>query len=169
MARPKTKIELLDLSRQNFDKLFDFILVIDKDEQNRDFPPGTMNRNIRDILMHLHHWHLMFLDWYKTGMSDQKPEMPAKGFTWKTTPELNKWIWEKYRQTSLVRAKESLKSSFKQVRKIIESHTDEELFEKRRYNWTGSSSLSTYIRANTSSHYNWAYKLIKKAKSVKDT
>ena len=161
MARPKTKKELLDLSKQNYDKLFDIILVMDKDEQNRDFPPGTMNRNIKDVLMHLHHWHLMFLDWYKTGMSDQKPEMPAKGFTWKTTPELNKCIWEKYRKTSLVRAKDCLKSSFKQVRKIIESHSDEELFEKKRYKWTGSTSLGAYLVSATSSHYDWALKLIK--------
>ena len=162
MARPKTKKELLDMSKQNFDKLFDFILVMDKDEQNRDFPPVTMNRNIKDVLMHLHHWHLMFLDWYKTGMSGQKPEMPAKGFTWKTTPELNKRIWEKYKQTSLDNAKECLKSSFKEVRKIIESHSDEELFEKKRYNWTGSTSLGSYLVSATSSHYDWALKLIKK-------
>lgn len=164
MARPKTKLELLDQGRHNYDKLFDFILGMDMGEQNRDFPPGTMNRNIRDVLMHIHHWHLMILDWYKTGMSGQKPEMPAKGYTWKTTPELNKWIWEKYRQTSLDKAKESLESSFQQVRKMIESHSDEELFERKRYKWTGSTSFGAYLVSATSSHYDWALKLIKKAK-----
>jgi len=131
MARPKTKSELLFLSKQNFDKLFSFIESLAAAEQIKEFPPGTMNRNISDVLMHLHHWHLMMLEWYKTGMSGAKPEMPAKGYTWKTTPELNKWIWEKYSQTDLDKAKESVKSSFKQVRSVIESHSDEELFEKQ--------------------------------------
>lgn len=164
MARPKTKLELLDLSKHNYDKLIDFILAMDIDEQNRDFPPGTMNRNIRDVLMHVHRWHLMMMEWHRIGMSGKKPEMPAKGYTWKTTPDLNKWIWEKYSKTSLDTAKESLKSSFEKVRKIIESHSDEELFEKKRYKWTGTTSLGAYLVSATSSHYDWALKLIKKAK-----
>lgn len=164
MPRPKTKKELLELSKLNYDKLMDFIEAMDINEQKTEFPPGTMNRNIRDILMHLHHWHLMMLDWHKTGMAGKQPEMPAKGYTWKTTSELNRWIWKKYCNTSLNKAKESLASSFQQVRKIIQSHSDKELFEKKKYKWTGSTSLGSYLVSSTSSHYDWALKLIKKAK-----
>ncbi|MFZ1750846.1 MAG: ClbS/DfsB family four-helix bundle protein [Saprospiraceae bacterium] len=164
MARPKNKEELLHLSKQNFDKLINAIEAMDKDEQEMEFPSGTMNRNIRDVLMHLHHWHLLMMEWYSTGMAGEKPAMPAKGYTWKTTPELNKWIWEKYRQTSLGEAKKSVKESFQQVRQLIEKHSDEELFEKKRYKWTGTTSLGSYLVSATSSHYDWAFKLIKKAK-----
>ncbi len=164
MARPKTKSELLNLSEQSFNKLIDFIENMDVEEQHKEFPHGTMNRNIRDVLMHLHHWHLLTLHWYETGMAGAKPEMPAKGYTWKTTPNLNKWIWEKYKQTSLDKAKENFKSSFKQIRQIIENHSDEELFEKKRYKWTGTTSLGSYLVSATSSHYNWALNLIRKAK-----
>ncbi len=163
MARPQTKSELLYLGQQNFDKLIEYIEDLDIDEQIKEFPPGTMNRNIGHVLMHLHHWHLMMLEWYETGMAGAKPEMPAKGYSWKTTPELNKWIWEKYKQTSLEKAKESFKSSFQQVREIIESHSDEELFEKKRYKWTGTTSLGSYLVSATSSHYDWALNLIRKA------
>ena len=163
MARPKTKLELLNLSELNFNKLVYFIDKLDVDAQNKEFPPGTMNRNIKDVLMHLHHWHLLMLDWYKTGMAGAKPEMPAKGFTWKTTPELNKWIWEKYKQTSLEKAKECIRSSFHQLRGLIISHSDEELFHKKRYKWTGTTSLGSYFVSATSSHYDWALNLIRKA------
>ena len=74
-------------------------------EQRKDFPPGSLNRNIRDVLCHLHHWHLVMMEWYNIGMSGSKPEMPAKGYTWKTVPELNKWIWDYYGNTSLEKAK----------------------------------------------------------------
>ena len=163
MARPKTKSELLHMSQGNFKKLNDFINQKSKEDQLKDFPKGTMNRNIRDVLAHLHHWHLMMLEWYKVGMNGEKPEMPAKGYTWKTTPELNKWIWEKYQDEALEKIKQLLNKSFQDIQKIIEEHSDQELFEKKKYKWTGSTSLGAYLISATSSHYDWAYKLIKKA------
>tara|TARA_R100000005_G_C4885969_1_gene135220 strand:+ start:47 stop:544 length:498 start_codon:yes stop_codon:yes gene_type:complete len=162
MPRPKTKTELLNLSQQNFKKLFDFIDAFDAAEQNSEFPEGTMNRNIRDVLAHLHHWHLMMLEWYEVGMAGNKPEMPAKGYTWKTLPALNLVIWEKYNQTTLEEAKNLVQKSHGQLLKVIESHSNEELFEKMRYKWTGSTSLGAYLISCTSSHYDWALKLIKK-------
>lgn len=165
MARPKTKSELLDLSKVNFEKLHDFIERMDMNNQNRDFYPGPMNRNIRDVLMHLHHWHFMFKEWYTVGMRGVKPDIPAPGYTWKTTPELNLWILEKYKDKSLIDAKKYLKNSHHEVRDIIEFHSNEELFEKKRYKWTGTTSLGDYLVSATSSHYDWGFKLIKREKS----
>lgn len=105
MARPKSKSELLKLSKENFNKLFEFIQDLSEEEQNKDFPDGTMNRNIRDVLMYLHHWHLMMMGWYEVGMAGEKPDMPANGYTWKTVPALNKWICEHYQKTDLGEAK----------------------------------------------------------------
>ncbi|MFK7932098.1 MAG: ClbS/DfsB family four-helix bundle protein [Saprospiraceae bacterium] len=162
MARPKTKSELLSLSQSNYEKLIQWIEKYDLTEQQMDFSGSTMNRNIRDVLAHLHHWHLMFLEWYKIGMQGQKPAMPAEGYTWKTVPQLNRWIWEQYRDVDLVVVKKMLQESYTEVQKIIERHTDEELFTKKRYKWTGSTSLGAYLVSATSSHYDWAWKLIKK-------
>lgn len=164
MARPTNKTELLDLSKKNFESLMEFIENLSQEEQKKDFPKGTMNRNIQDVLMHLHHWHLMMSEWYGIGMKGNQPEMPAPGYSWKTTPELNKWIWEKYKDTSVKDAKDNFKSSYKQIRKLIEKHSNEELFEKKKYKWTGTTSLGAYFVSATSSHYDWAIKLIKKAK-----
>lgn len=76
MGRPKNKQELLDLGQANFEKLNAFIEYMEMDEQLNAFPLGTMNRNISDVLMHLHHWHLMMMDWHKVGMTGVKPDMP---------------------------------------------------------------------------------------------
>jgi hypothetical protein len=164
MPRPKTKDELLELSQKNFSKLNELVDSYSLEEQNAEFPAGTMNRNIRDVLAHLHHWHLMMLEWYEIGMKGEKPEMPAKGYTWKTVPELNRKIWEKYRNVELKKVREDLNQSYQQLQKVIEQHSNEELFEKKRYKWTGTTSLGSYLISATSSHYDWAYKLIKKAK-----
>lgn len=79
MARPKNKEELLTQSEENFNKIFDLIRAMP--DENIGFSGTTMNRNIRDIFMHLHHWHLMMLNWYNIGMKGNKPTMPAKGYT----------------------------------------------------------------------------------------
>jgi len=163
MARPKSKQELISLSNNNFKKLKE--LVIHSSDTNKElvFPEGMMNRNVRDVLAHLHHWHLMMLEWYQVGMSGEQPSMPAKGYTWKTTPALNRQIWKDYQTVTLENIQQELNDSFENIQHIMHQHSDEELFEKKRYSWTGSTSLGSYLVSVSSSHYDWAFKLIKKA------
>ncbi len=162
MPRPKTKEELKQQSSENYFRLVDYIDSLSPKEQNVIFPAGYLNQDISDVLCHLHHWHLMMIKWYHTGMNGDKPDMPAKGHTWKTLPDLNREIWEKYNKTPLKEAQSMLHSSFADLQFIIDKHTDDELFEKKRYHWTGSTSLGAYLISATSSHYDWALKLIKK-------
>lgn len=163
MTRPTNKEQLLHLSQQNYSNLIDFIHSLPETDKNSAFPEGTMNRNIRDVLAHLYHWHLMLLDWYAVGMSGQKPDMPAKGYTWTMTPALNKWIWTRYQQTNLSDIQQLLHESHRKIQQIIEAHSNEQLFEKKKYKWTGTTSLGAYLVSASSSHYDWALKLIKKA------
>ena len=164
MPRPTTKAELLELSHANFQKLFTFIDGLSDEEQHATFPEGTMNRNVRDVLAHLHAWHELFFTWYQVGLAGQKPAMPAEGYTWKMTSQLNREIWKKCQAIPLAEIRHSLTASHAKVQAVIEAHTQIELFEKKRYSWTGSTSLGAYLISSTSSHYDWAYKLIKKAK-----
>ena len=163
MARPKSKTELLQQCDEFFEKLMVQIGKIDRTVQLKEFPPGTLNRNIRDVLMHLYHWHIMMYEWYAIGMSGKNPKMPAEGYTWKTLPDLNRKILLMYQDIDLEDAKQKLSISHRKIRGLIENHTDEELFEKKRYHWTGSTSLGAYLISSTSSHYAWAMKLIRKA------
>ena len=162
MPKPKNKEELLIASQGNFERLMALINAIPTEERQAEFPEGTLNRNIRDVLAHLHHWHLMQLNWYEVGMQGQKPDMPAKGYGWKDTPQLNRQIWEDYQNTSLGDVQKMLHTSYQQLQSVIQRHSNEELFEKKRYAWTGSTSLGAYLIANTSSHYDWGYRLIRK-------
>lgn len=162
MPRPKTKQELIALSNSNYEKLISFITALSEEKRNTEFPAQFLNRNIRDVLAHLHHWHLLMLSWYEKGLEGEKPEMPSPGHTWRTVPELNIEINTKYKNVPLKEVKDLLNASFKKVQKIIKKHTNNELFEKKKYKWTGSTSMGSYIVSATSSHYEWALKLIKK-------
>lgn len=166
MSRPKSKDELLALSAANFERLNNYIDSLTPIAQAADFPPGTMNRNIRDVLAHLSHWHDMMLEWYAVGIAGKKPDMPAKGYTWKTTPQLNRKIWEQYCADELEAVRKRFNASHRKVHGLIDKHSDEELFQKKRYPWTGSTSLGAYLISATSSHYDWALKLIRKAQKA---
>ncbi len=163
MARPKSKEELLLASETNMQKLWDFINNLPEKKRTSDFPEGTLNRNIRDVLAHLHHWHLLVFQWYEIGMKGEKPSIPAEGYTWRTTPELNRSIREQYATISFEESKKLLGESHQKITDMIRSHTNDELFERKRYKWTGTNALGAYFVSATSSHYDWALKLIKKA------
>ena len=162
MPKPTSKITLLEASQENYAKLFNYIGNLSEDQLVAEFREGTMNRNIRDVLGHLHFWHELMITWHMQGMKGIRPEMPAKGYTWKMTPQLNKHIWEKCQLLSYPEIFRLLQESYEKVQAIIKSHSDIELFEKKRYPWTGSTSLGAYLISNTSSHYHWALQLIKK-------
>ncbi len=148
----------------NFEKLQSLVDSLTDEQLHGAFNFEHRDRNVRDTLVHLHEWHLMFMRWHEVGMRGEKPDIPAKGYTWKTLPDLNKAIWQAYQDTPFDKAQELLKASFQQVRALIEQYSDEALFEKKRYPWTGSTSLGSYFVSATSSHYDWALKQIRKHK-----
>ena len=160
MARPKSKRDLLVLSKTNFTKLKDY--VDSMPDTYAELPNGYLNRNVRDVLAHLHHWHIMMLDWYDVGMSGGVPAMLAEGYTWRTVPDRNRVIWSQYTSYSLGEIRDLLELSYMKIRSVIQQHSDDDLFTKKKYKWTGSTSLGAYLISATSSHYDWAIKLIKK-------
>ncbi|MEM9646928.1 MAG: ClbS/DfsB family four-helix bundle protein [Bacteroidota bacterium] len=167
MPRPKTKAELLSQSTENLDKLNGFINSLSEEEQLRDFAIPTMNRNVRDVLAHLHHWHLMFLGWYTDGMAGGTPAIPAEGYNWRTLPDLNREIWKKYQENSLDSVKKMFSNTHVEVTNLVQKHSQEELFKRKKYPWTGNNAMAAYIIGVLSSHYVWALKLIKKGKKQK--
>ena len=158
MARPTDKQQLLALSEQNFTKMLCLIDSFPPEAMEQEFPFEDRDRNIRDVLVHLYEWHLMMLGWYRCGMAGEKPLMPAAGYTWRTLPELNQVIWQKYQDMSLSVARNKLEESHHQLQSMMAGHSAEELFTKKYYQWTGSTSLGAYFISATSSHYDWALK-----------
>ncbi len=123
---------------------------------------GTQDKNPRDLLMHLHCWHQLIIKFHNDNMSGKPTPFLPEGYTWRTTPEMNHDFWEEYQAIPLAEAIKLVTQSHKQVMKLIESHTNEELFTKNHYKWTGTSTLGSYFASATSSHYDWAIKLMKK-------
>ena len=74
---------------------------------------------------------------------------------------MNVGFWKKHQSTSLEEAKAKLKESHKKVMTLIETLSNDELFAKDSFNWTGNTTLGSYCVSVTASHYDWAMKKIK--------
>jgi hypothetical protein len=170
MPRPATKTALLTAANERFDKMRKLIGDLTAAEQNAPFDFGDnigkeshweRDNNLRDVLIHLYEWHMLLLNWVTANQNgENKPFLPAP-YNWKTYPEMNAELWKKHQSTPYERSREMLKDSHDKAVALIEGFSDEELFEKKHFAWTGTTSLGSYCVSVTSSHYDWAMKKIK--------
>lgn len=171
MARATTKADLVTSANGQFEKMWKLIDTMSDEQQNSTFGKEmatagkeahwSRDKNLRDILVHLYEWHLLLLNWIKVNSSgEHKPFLPEP-YNWKTYPTMNVEFWKKHQSTPLTEAKAKLKESHKDVMALIETLSNEQLFAKGVFDWTGTSTLGAYCVSATASHYDWAIKKIK--------
>jgi hypothetical protein len=159
MPRARTKSELLMMGKESSQRLLKYFCDT----------PALANKVIfddrtgTDILAHIVAWHKLFLIWYAEGMSGKNVAIPAVGYTFKTTPALNELLYQQYKDMSFAMVESQFLSTYREIMTIIESHTDADLVKKKFYKWTGTTNLASYLASTTSSHYQWAIALLRKA------
>ncbi len=164
MARPTTQTQLLEQSEANYNKLLELINSMTTEEQEKTFAFEDRDRNIRDVLVHLYEWHQLLIGWVKSNQSGITTSFLPEPYNWKTYPQMNMELWQKHQDTSYSKSIELIKKSHWDVMLLIKQYSDEELFTKKYFSWTGTTSLGSYCVSATSSHYDWAIKKIKKHK-----
>lgn len=152
----KLNLLISNLTQKELATPFDF----SKDEKKKE-AHWSRDKNLRDILIHFYEWHQLILNWvYSNRSGEKKPFLPHP-YNWKTYGDMNVEFWKKHQQTSLEEATKMFYHSHEQVIALAKTFTNEELFSKGIYEWTGSSTLSSYFVSATSSHYDWAMKKLK--------
>ena len=163
MPRPTTKSDLIQAANEQFAKLWTLIGEMSDEEKRADIVPNERDKNVRDILVHLYEWHCLLLNWIRSNTNgNPAPFLPAP-YNWKTYPQMNVVFWEKHQSTSYTDAETMLNKTHKEVMALIETFSNEDLFSKGAFDWTGTTTLGSYCVSATSSHYDWAIKDIKKA------
>ncbi|QEN04744.1 ClbS/DfsB family four-helix bundle protein [Thiospirochaeta perfilievii] len=114
-----------------------------------------------DILIHLYEWHQLLINWIKSNMKGDKVPFLPKPYTWTSYGEMNVEFWKKHQSTDLESSKDMVSKSHKSVLELIEPFSNEELFTKKFFDWTGTTSLGSYCVSALSSHYDWAIKKLK--------
>jgi hypothetical protein len=162
MPRSTNKKDLLELSKTNGAQLLDFInelpVGIKKASDTND-ELNDRDKTVSDGICHLH-------EWYAVGMAGKKPALPAEGGTGQIVSVLNRRLGEIDQGTMLDMAISMFKKSHADVMALIEKHRDDELFTKKKYLWTGTTSLGAYFISATASHYDGGVKTIKPLKKL---
>jgi hypothetical protein len=161
MARATTKQELIAAADGGFKKLWTLIDALPEDKQNATFAFEDRDRNIRDVLVHLYEWHRLLLKWIRSNHAGNTVNFLPEPYNWKTYPQMNVEFWKQHQSTPLEQAKADLKASHREVMQLIPAFSDEELFTKKYFPWTGTTNLGSYCISATSSHYDWAMKKIR--------
>jgi len=172
MPRPTTKTDLIELANMQFDKLWQIINSMTADGQiaTFDFKALTLGKeahwtrdnNMRDVLTHLYEWHQLLLNWVQSNQSGETKSFLPAPYNWRTYGEMNMGFFEKHQNTPYETSKEMLKESHTNAMFMIEQFSSDELFGKKQFTWTGTSTLGSYCVSATSSHYDWAMKKAKK-------
>lgn len=161
MARPTTKQELIAAANGQFEKLWKLIDSISEEKQQGEFSFEDRDKNLRDVLIHLYEWHQLLLNWLRANHAGNAVPFLPEPYNWKTYPQMNVGFWKKHQSTTLKKAVTLLKESHAEVITLIHPFTDEELFTKKYFPWTGTTHLGSYCISSTSSHYDWAMKKLK--------
>lgn len=160
MPRATTKSDLIEAADAQFSGLWQQIDALSEEERSSVFLFEDRDKNLRDVLVHLYEWHRLLLNWVEANRNGiEKHFLPAP-YNWKTYPKMNVEFWEKHQETPYSTAKEMLMESHAAVMRLIGMFSDDELFAKKYFRWTGTTSLGSYCVSATSSHYLWAQKKI---------
>ncbi len=169
MPRPSTKAELLTAANGQFEKLRNLIVTLSSPQEvSFEFDDPKLkeahwrrDKNLRDVYIHLHEWHKLLLDWVESNTGGTNKSFLPEPYNWKTYGDMNVEFWKKHQNTSYETAEQKLLKSHGEVIILIDRFSDEELFTKKHFSWTGTSSLGSYCVSATSSHYDWAIKKIR--------
>lgn len=170
MSRPTIKADLLAQGDLSYQKLLTTLESLPDPEQAFSFPVTEKmteahwlrDQNARDVLIHLYEWHQLLLNWVTANQAGvAQPFLPAP-YNWRSYGQMNRDFWEQHQKTTLDEAKHLLSKSHAAVMALAETFSNDALFTKAYFDWTGTSSLGAYFVSSLSSHYDWATKKLRR-------
>lgn len=157
---PKNRSDLVQLIETHFSKLAtEFDGLDEKDASlmcDADF-------SIKDILAVRLWWTRAVMRWVEAGRRGEVPETPAEGYNWRETPALNKNIAQLAAKQPYEEICRELAQEKDALMQLIGSLSDKELTEAGQFDWAGKWPVMRWISIGTSSQYDGARKLIRKA------
>ncbi len=160
MSRPVTRSELLARINSDFESL---LVEVDRVPPDRRCAEGACDTwSVKDLLAHLDAWHELVLAWERAGRAGEPVVIPAPGLTWSQLPVLNDQIWQRARGDSWDDVMGRLHASHTAIWAVVSDYSEDDLFTKARFAWTGSTSVGSYAVSATTSHYDWARTLIRR-------
>jgi hypothetical protein len=157
---PKSRADLYQLIEANFTKLSELLNELEDRHWSR---PCDESFTVKEIVAIRLWWTRAVCKWVKSSGSGRSISIPASGYTWRQTPELNLSIAAQSSKQTPKQLMGKLKLAKKNVLLVLDELSDKELTNTGVYDWCGKWPIMRWVSVNTSSQYAGAYRLIKKA------
>lgn len=145
----------------SFSKLSAMIDQLTPEQEQQPFAFEGRDRNIRDVLVHLHEWHRLFLNWFEdTHVHQQPTDFLPIPYTPKTRADMNTQIRNRHQQTTLNEAKAMVHESHTTIMAVASELSHQALMSRRYDNGAENQSISHYLKIVTTTHYEWAIQKI---------
>lgn len=159
MSRFNSKQELVDDAAKALTKLEELLASIPDEAKLAEVTDGM---SVKDFLAHRTEWGRMMIRWYTEAKDGQSPAVPSEAFKWNQLKALNADIHDRYADIALDDATVAFDSVNTRLFGLIDGCSEDELFSKGVYAFTGKSDLATYFSSSTGGHYRSAFKHIGK-------
>lgn len=137
------KTQVLDRVNTERRRLEQNLMLLDPDQMAR---PGVVgNWSVKDVLAHLAEWERLFLGWYGADTRGKKPNVPARGYSWKTIDALNQRIYEAHRADPVAKVLADFRNVHRRFVKTVEAMSDDELLTPGRFEWIGGKPCAAWI------------------------
>ena len=153
--QPTTKHGLAESARDEYRRLAEAVAGIPVSLRAAQAEAGMRDRSVRDVLWHLHEWHMLALRWHTDGTAGGASALPAPGHSGDAADTVSGAIHERAQDVPFQEAAGSLDASHRALLALIDRYSDEELFNPARHPWTGGTPLGSHLAAATSVHYDW--------------
>ncbi len=158
MSKYNTKQELVDDIVKERAKLDTLLTAIPESRKTDEVTDGM---SVKDFLAHRTEWGRMMIRWYTKAKGGVTPAVPSEKYKWNQLKGLNAEIYEQFKDVPLEEITEQYNAVHDELFALIQTTTDEELFSKKYYAFTGTSDLASYFNSATVAHYRSAAKYIR--------
>ncbi len=151
-----TRTELIARNDAELTELLTLIEGLPAERLDEEFAGEGRDRSVRDVVAHLHAWHILLEKWYADGTAGDTPSIPAEGYTWRELPALNEELRLQWQDTSLAELLPLLRASHESLQAMIALHDDRQLSDPAAFSWTQGSPLGEFAWECGGNHYAWA-------------
>jgi hypothetical protein len=109
--------------------------------------------SIKDVMAHVARCERLVTAWYRTRVSGDSSVQLELGYSSEAEDRMNLAWYEQDRHLSLDETRAVFKASYDDLRSMVEAMSEDEIFRRGHYPWTGPWPLLLYLCANTDNHY----------------
>jgi hypothetical protein len=109
--------------------------------------------SVKDLLAHMVDWEQRMIQWINESLAGSVPQRPAPGMTWDDLDRLNEMTYLENKDRALDDVLQASERSYSRSLELVQTLSDEDLFDSSRFAWREGDPLWHMVAANTWWHY----------------